>query len=103
VIVVVTGGTPKLALNSGGSAEATYFSGSGTATLTFNYTVGSGQNSSDLDYISTNALTLNGGTIRDSVGNDAVLTLPSPGAAGSLGYNKAIQAVPQPASQCLPF
>ena len=62
--VVVTG-TPQLALNSGGTAN--YASGSGTSTLTFNYTVAAGQNSSQLDYTSTAALTLNGGTIFDTV------------------------------------
>ncbi|HLK63201.1 MAG TPA: Ig-like domain repeat protein [Bryobacteraceae bacterium] len=78
-------GTPQLALNSGGTAS--YSSGSGTATLTFTYTVGAGQNSSHLDYTSTGALSLNGGTIKDIAGNVATLTLPSPGAAGSLAAN----------------
>ena len=40
--VTVTG-TPTLALNSGGTAS--YSSGSGGSTLTFNYTVGAGDNS----------------------------------------------------------
>ena len=34
---------------------------------------------SDLDYHSTTALKLNGGTIKDAGGNNAVLTLPIPG------------------------
>jgi hypothetical protein len=79
-------GTPQLALNSGGTAN--YNLGSGTATLTFLYTVGAGQNSSHLDYTSTTALTLNGGTIGD--GGAADLTLPAPGTAGSLGANTNI-------------
>ncbi len=88
--VVVTG-TPELALNSGGTAD--YTSGSGTSTLTFTYTVAAGQNSSLLDYTSTSALTLNGGTIFDTVTNPnaANLTLAAPGSAGSLGANKNIQ------------
>jgi hypothetical protein len=86
-IVNVTG-TPQLALNSGGTAS--YSSGSGASTLTFTYTVASGQNSADLDYISTSSLTLNGGTIKDAGNTAAVLTLPAPGAAGSLGANKSI-------------
>jgi large repetitive protein len=86
-IVNVTG-TPELALNSGGTAS--YTSGSGTSTLSFVYTVGAGQNSSHLDYTSTTALSLNGGTIRDTVNNAANLTLPAPGAAGSLSANKNI-------------
>ena len=81
-------GTPLLALNSGGNAS--YSSGSGTSTLTFTYTVANGQNSPHLDYTSTGALTLNGGTIKDVVNNAANLNLPSPGAAGSLGANKSI-------------
>jgi hypothetical protein len=88
--VVVTG-VPQLALNAGGTAAANYVSGTGTATLTFDYTVAAGQASADLDYSSTTALTLNGGTIKDMAGNqNAVLTLVAPGAAGSLGANKNI-------------
>jgi len=86
-LVNVTG-TPQLALNSGGTAG--YASGTGTATLTFTYTVAAGQNSAKLDYSSTGALTLNGGTINDAGSNPAVLTLPAPGAAGSLSANKNI-------------
>ncbi|OYW72834.1 MAG: hypothetical protein B7Z37_23770 [Verrucomicrobia bacterium 12-59-8] len=86
--VTVTG-TPTLALNSGGSAS--YASGSGSSALTFNYTVGATQNSADLDYSSTSALALASGTINATTGGTAAtLTLPSPGAAGSLGANKAI-------------
>jgi Ca2+-binding RTX toxin-like protein len=85
--VTVTG-TPTLALNNG--ASAVYTAGSGSGTLTFTYTIAAGQNSADLDYASTTALTLAGGSIRDAAGNDAVLTLPAPGAAGSLGANKNI-------------
>jgi hypothetical protein len=79
--VTVTG-TPQLALNSGGAAK--YSSGSGSATLTFTYIVGASDSVAHLDYTSTGALTLNGGTI------DAALTLPAPGAAGSLGANTNI-------------
>jgi hypothetical protein len=86
--VVTVTGAPDLALNSGGTAK--YNSGSGTNTLTFTYVVAVGQNSSDLDYTSTTALTLNGGTIKDLAGNAATLTLAAPGAAGSLGANKNI-------------
>ena len=67
-----------------------YASGTGTTTLTFNYTVAAGENSTDLDYGSTSALGLNSGTIIDAVGNSATLTLAAPGATGSLGANKAL-------------
>jgi len=86
--VLVTG-SPVLALNSG--ATVVYTSGNGTNVLTFDYIVATGEGSSDLDYTSTSALALNGGTITDQVtGEDAVITLPAPGAAGSLGANKNI-------------
>jgi len=41
--------------------------------------VAAGQATSDLDYASTTALTLNGGTIEDATGNEATLTMPSTG------------------------
>lgn len=82
-------GTPYLSLNIT-SATATYLSGSGSNILTFRYTIGSGHNSPDLDYLSTTALNLNGGTIKDSLGLDANLTLPAPASTGSLGFNKNI-------------
>jgi CSLREA domain-containing protein len=88
--VTVTG-TPQLTLETGTTdAVVNYSSGSGTTTLTFNYTVAAGHNSADLDYASASALALNGGTIKDTATNNAVLTLPEPGAAGSLGANKAL-------------
>ena len=67
-----------------------YTTGSGTNILTFNYTVASDHTTSDLDYVATSSLTLNGGTIKDTEGNAATLTLASPGTSGSLGANKAI-------------
>jgi hypothetical protein len=70
-------GTPQLALNDGGVAK--YVSGNGTSTLTFNYTVAVGQNTTDLDYASTSALS---GAIKDALGNAAVLTLPATGSDG---------------------
>src|SRR6202011_3340774 len=85
--VIVTG-SPTLALNSGGTA--TYNSGSGTATLTFNYTVGAGDNSADLDYSATNSLVLSGGTIKDAATNNATLTSPTVGGANSIGGQKNI-------------
>ncbi len=81
-------GTPQIALNDGGTA--TYASGTGTATLTFNYTVAAGNNTSDLDYTSTTALGLSGGSIKDSAGNAATLTLPATGTDGLATQNIAI-------------
>ncbi|WP_034294232.1 Ig-like domain-containing protein [Herbaspirillum sp. RV1423] len=90
VTVDTSGGTPTLALDSGGTA--TYTGGSGSNTLTFTYTVANSQNSADLDYSSSGALTLNGSTIVETGGahQAASLTLATPGTAGSLGANKDI-------------
>src|SRR5262249_31805714 len=88
---VTVSGTPQITLETGATdAVVNYSSGSGTNTLTFNYTVASPQASADLDYQSTTALALNGGTINDAAGNAATLTLATPGAANSLGANKAL-------------
>ena len=86
--VVVTG-VPQLTIETGTTdAVLNYTSGSGTATLTFAYTVATGHSTADLDYVSSGALALNGGTIKDPAGNIAILTLPAPAGAGSLGANK---------------
>ena len=82
---VVVAGTPQLTLALSPNRAVNYSSGSGTNTLTFNYTVVSPDTSSDLDYAATSSLALNGGTIRDAAANNATLTLASPGASGSLG------------------
>jgi hypothetical protein len=96
--VLVTG-TPQIYLATGSPVLSIvdYTGGSGTDTLTFNYTVGVGNFSTDLDYTNINALVLNGGTIKDAAENSAVRTLPVPGAAGSLAANKAIVIVRSPA------
>ena len=87
--VAVTG-TPQLTVETGGTdGVANYVSVSG-ATITFDYIVASGHTSSDLDYTSAAALTLNSGTIKDASGNAAMLTLPAPAASNSLGANKAL-------------
>jgi uncharacterized protein YjhX (UPF0386 family) len=91
VTVNTGGGTPYIVLETGGTDRSvSYSSGSPGTALTFTYTVQSGDTSSDLDYVATTSLVANGGTIRDATGNDATLTLASPGAANSLGNNKAI-------------
>lgn len=84
-------GSPQLTLETGTTdAVLTYASGSGTTTLTFNYTVAAGENSTDLNYVSTSALALNSGTIIDLGGNPATLTLPVLNASNSLGGTSAI-------------
>ncbi|MFG0805903.1 Ig-like domain-containing protein, partial [Pseudomonas fluvialis] len=84
-------GTPTLTLETGSTDRVlNYLSGSGSDTLSFLYTVQAGDNSADLDYVPTSALSLNGGTIQDGASQSAILTLPTPGAAGSLGANRAL-------------
>jgi hypothetical protein len=88
--VAVTG-TPKLILNTGAAPHAaTYVDGSGTATLNFTYTVQAGDTASQLDYLNTSALQLNGGSISDALGNAATLTLAPPGTTGSIGISRSI-------------
>lgn len=90
---VYTSGTkPYLLLETGATDREAYIttsSNSTTSTLAFSYTVQSGDLSSDLDYVSASSLVLNGGTIQDGTDN-ANLTLPTPGTAGSLGANAAL-------------
>src|SRR5262249_8715648 len=89
--VVVVSGAPTLLLETGPvDQQAVYVSGSGSDTLAFDDTVVAGDAAGDLDCASAAALLLNGGSITDQATNDAVLTLPAPGAAGSLGANKNI-------------
>uniref|UniRef100_UPI0025D1309E beta strand repeat-containing protein n=1 Tax=uncultured Pedobacter sp. TaxID=246139 RepID=UPI0025D1309E len=71
--VTVTG-TPQLDITLGAASKsANYVSGSGTSSLTFSYTVASGD--LDADGISIGTLGLNGGTIKDASDNNATLTL----------------------------
>ncbi|NIF30162.1 DUF4347 domain-containing protein [Pantoea sp. Tr-811] len=74
--VDTSGGTPRIAvtLGNGEVAYAQYLSGSGLQSLVFRLTIANGQ--LDSDGISLgNAIELNGGTLRDNVGNDANLQL----------------------------
>lgn len=88
--VTVTG-TPQIAMATGGTTRyATYASAASSTVLIFNYTVGSGDASSDLNYASTSALDLNGGTIKSAANDDASLTLPATAGASSLAGSKAI-------------
>jgi hypothetical protein len=84
VVVDTTGGTPRLVLTIGSTTRyATYLSGTGTSTLTFRYTVQSGDLDSDGIAVAS-PIDLNGGTITDVPGNDAVLTFTPPDTSGVL-------------------
>jgi hypothetical protein len=78
VVVDTTGGTPRLVLTIGSTTQyATYLSGTGTSTLTFRYTVQAGDLDSDGIAVAS-PIDLNGGTIKDVPGNNAVLTFTPP-------------------------
>lgn len=79
--VTVAGGTPTLQFNLAG-ATASYISGSGTNALLFRYTVAGGQNTPELTFLASNALLLNGATIKDASNNNADLSVAN-------GYNPA--------------
>ncbi|RYY52072.1 MAG: hypothetical protein EOO05_22375, partial [Chitinophagaceae bacterium] len=87
--VVNVTGTPILYIQYPG-IPVNYASGSGTNTLTFNYVPAAGQSFADLSYHDAFALSLNGGTIRDTASNNASLNMATPGAVNSLSYNKNI-------------
>jgi ELWxxDGT repeat protein len=79
VVVNTAGGTPRLVLTIGSTTRyATYLSGTGTSTLVFRYTVQSGDLDSDGIAVASTSIDLNGGTITDVPGNDAVLTFTPP-------------------------
>lgn len=90
--VVLVTGNPRIKLKTGESTDrfAGYTGGSGTKILSFDYTVSPGDTSSDLDYASTEALGLNGGSIKDSSAHEARLTLKAPGSPGSIAYGKVL-------------
>ena len=70
--VTVTG-TPTLALTIGGvTRQASYSAGTGTTTLTFDYTVVAGDAATSI-LLAANAISLSGGTVKDAAGNDATL------------------------------
>lgn len=88
---VYVSGLPTITLETGATdAVVNYSGGSTTDTLTFAYTIGSGQLTNDLDYVSTSSLSLNGGQISDAVPNNAIIVLASPGVPGSISDNQQI-------------
>ena len=81
-----TGGTPRIALDTGSAGRyAVYDAAASTAqTLAFSYNVTEGDDTADLDYTAAAVILPNGGTIQDAAGNDADLDLPQPGTDGLL-------------------
>jgi hypothetical protein len=89
---VTVSGAPTLQLETGSSdAVATFVGRSPPDTLNFSYTVRATDVNADLDYHSSAALSLNGGSITGGTpAADARLTLPVPGAVGSLSAAKSL-------------
>jgi len=81
VTVDITGGKPSIVLTVGDSThpdatyQAEYFSGSGTTSLTFRWNVASAFDDNGIAAAST--IVLNGGTLTDSIGDSAILSLTS--------------------------
>ncbi|PUZ25346.1 hypothetical protein DCC81_13670 [Chitinophaga parva] len=86
--VAITG-TPKLPIIIGTQpVQASYVSGSGTNLLVFTYTVQNGD--LDMDGIALgSALILNGGSIKDGISNDGVLTLNNIASTANVLVNTA--------------
>ena len=95
VLVDTAGGTPRITLVVGATTRyAEYVSGSGTSALVFRYTVPSGD--IDANGITVGALSTQGGTLRDTAGNDAVVTLNSVGSTAGVnvdGSNPSVTGV----------
>jgi hypothetical protein len=89
--IEVASGTPtlRLQLDSGTrNVNCDPVPGAATDRLLFPYTIQSGDERSDLDYSSTTSLS---GDIDDVFGNEANLTLATPGLNHSLGYHKELE------------
>ncbi|MDR6337848.1 hypothetical protein HNQ91_000870 [Filimonas zeae] len=101
VVVNTSAGSPYLLLNVGNHASrAVYVTGSCGSALTFLYTVQPGDTSLKLDYLATDALRLNSGTIQDATAKNATLQLPGRGATLANQRALIINAV---APQVTPF
>jgi hypothetical protein len=86
----IVAGTPRIKLNTAPTRYATYVSGSGTDRLIFEYTVAPGDLAADLNYLDTESLELNSGSLTDLAGNPAIRTLPTPADPESLGSAAAL-------------
>ena len=84
-------GSPNIALNTNNPpSDGKYQSGSGSNELVFNYIVKEGDNTLDLEYVSSMSLVLNEGSIFTMDSEAADNILPLPGSQGSLSQNKDI-------------
>ncbi|MDP4092738.1 MAG: S-layer homology domain-containing protein [Bacillota bacterium] len=93
VNVNTAGGTPYIELTlSTGKVNAAYVSGSGTTALLFRYTVSAGNEDTDGIAVAS-AINLNGGSITDSAGNDASLTLNGLGMTTGVNVDAVVPTV----------
>ncbi|KQQ62467.1 hypothetical protein ASF84_26880 [Pseudomonas sp. Leaf127] len=94
VQVNTAGGTPRLAvtLDTGGTVYASYVSGAGSNALVFRLTAASGQLDSN-GIVLGGALLLNGGSIRDTAGNDTQLTLNNVASTANVTIDGAVPVV----------
>ncbi|WP_291596414.1 Ig-like domain-containing protein [Comamonas sp.] len=94
VVVDTTGGVPRIVvtLDTGGTVYAEYVSGSGGSALVFRLTAASGQlDSNGVTLGST--LQLNGGSIRDTAGNDTVVTLNAVASTANVNVDGVVPTV----------
>lgn len=86
---IVVSGSPTLRLETGANdGVATFVGLSGDEyEAIFTYTVRGTDHSPNLDYVSSAALSLNGGSIVSLEGVTMAVTLPNPGSAGSLSFS----------------
>ena len=95
VTVDTANGTPRLEMELQSASEGAarhrhldYASGSGNSVLVFEYVVQAGESDDDGIKIGADALSANGGTIRDSDSTDAVLDHSAPGTDGVFSGHK---------------
>ena len=95
VFVVVGASAPTLKLTIGGTlVDAVYTGGTGTAALSFAYTIAAGLNDGDGISIGADALLPNGGTIRNQAGGDALLTHNAVADNASFRVDTAVPTAP---------
>ncbi len=94
VTVNTGGGVPyvEVTLDTGGTVDATYISGSGTGALVFRYVVPSGELDSNGITVGT-SLVLNSATIQDSIGNNAAPALNNIGSTTAVLVDSILPTV----------
>ena len=94
VTVATDGGTPSVGIGLDGTAgQASYASGSGTASLVFSYAVTADDGTVTAASVTADSLALNGGTIRDAGGRDADLDHPGIGGATEETETESVSAL----------